>query len=1307
MTFTINHNLMAMNTARNLGDHYGALGNSIRRLSSGLRVGTAADDAAGLAISELGKAKAATLAQASRNIKDANSLVQVADGGLLTVNALLIRLKELATQASTGTYNASQRYIISNEMQKLTSEIERAQKDLEFNGIDLFKNNNVIEVQSGEENEENIFINLSKTTATTLGTFTSNGHKSYDTCIIDGVELNLPQVGATLINTSAKSMADQIITISSAADVRTIEISAAIGNNNINGLLAEIENLEMDGIRETSAISLADFVGFTKAGLNGSYGDMVRFTFNSGGTAEPNYEHSFLIGRNEEETRANLYATLDRIVNEVNAANSDLDLSRSGTVLRSEVGKSLAIGEFELIDNPAVELGNFSNTPAAVPGGTHIPASTISFNIDGIPVTFEYSTDDAVNMSRAAVAARVALQNAGVYYDAPQYATNLSYAPPHTMEHYYTVALNSLNNTVSITKINLTSTELSTPTGNLLNVTDLENNQTRVNVSNFINYQNEIITLNIEGQNVSFVAAGSASQAENATRLVAAVNSAGIPGITADAYNNIAVLARTGNEDYIDIRYDDEDNNVRFSNFSNDTGAVLQFEIDGTLISYTVGASQVETAQNLEAALGVLPSGYTATRTSGVVRVTKADNTEIVVANFKDDEQNNATIGPFTNAVQGETISFTFSRAGANYPISFLVGTSDAQTADNLRAALESSGIINTSFSVDDVHVRISATDNETFEFSSLSSDSVVEASIGPFSNIVDGEVVSFVYTRSGTDYPVTFLAGTDTSATATNMRDALAGCGIPNTTFSLSGDNVIIKTTDQNQFTISDLSGDGAGIISTQVTPLSNSNAGGEAGIAVTLEEGGASVTVSDSVVSAAVTPEGGSSAGGGSGVSLQLTSAGNTITVSDIESSVFAGAGPGSGGGGLVNSATNRTITDLTTSLNAGAGAGSGNIGSSIIFKNSGQDVGTSTTITNSRATATSYSVESGSYLNNAALGINVTTNFNMREDDVGNVGEQDHITVDRLNAGLRHVGLGIANSTVSGVIDSQHDGADPDAQWAIINATGQFILDPNISFRVSSSVDGTASSGRAGAFNAVAHGAAELNWSTSRQISKGRIDNFANTAGETISFEINGVSLSYIAGATQNENSNLLLQELTSHAAELAAQGVIFERTSDEAGIYLRADNDQPLVITNYSGNAPEKSGFDVWLIDSPNTYRVDEDNPTLLLEPWTSLSQMDYRTQEGAASAFRVINAALAIVADVQGNLGADGNVLESHQAFIDVERENSLAMVSRITDVDVATEMTEMVRKQILNQAATAMLAQANSLPHVVMQLISG
>ncbi|WP_319780559.1 flagellin [Maridesulfovibrio sp.] len=141
MSLVINHNLMAMNAQRNLSESYGALGTSTRRLSSGLRVGTAADDAAGLAIRELMRADIKSLNQGIRNANDAISMIQTADGALGVIDEKLIRMKELATQAATGTYNSDQRLIIDSEYQAMASEITRIANATDFNGIHLLNGN--------------------------------------------------------------------------------------------------------------------------------------------------------------------------------------------------------------------------------------------------------------------------------------------------------------------------------------------------------------------------------------------------------------------------------------------------------------------------------------------------------------------------------------------------------------------------------------------------------------------------------------------------------------------------------------------------------------------------------------------------------------------------------------------------------------------------------------------------------------------------------------------------------------------------------------------------------------------------------------------------------------------------------------------------------------------------------------------------------------------------------------------------------------------------------------------------------------
>ena len=133
----INHNGMATNVANTLTSHYSNLSTSTQRLSSGMRINSAADDAAGLAISELIRADIAALNQGVRNANDAISLIQTADGALGVIDEKLIRMKELAEQASTGTYDSTQRMMIDSEYQQMASEITRIANATDFNGVKL------------------------------------------------------------------------------------------------------------------------------------------------------------------------------------------------------------------------------------------------------------------------------------------------------------------------------------------------------------------------------------------------------------------------------------------------------------------------------------------------------------------------------------------------------------------------------------------------------------------------------------------------------------------------------------------------------------------------------------------------------------------------------------------------------------------------------------------------------------------------------------------------------------------------------------------------------------------------------------------------------------------------------------------------------------------------------------------------------------------------------------------------------------------------------------------------------------------
>lgn len=176
MGLVINNNTVANATARHLNDAYSELSSSTEKMSSGLRINSAADDAAGLAVRELMRSDVSTLQQGVRNANDGISMIQTADGALGVVDEKLIRMKELAEQAATGTYTSAQRGLIDSEYQAMASEITRISSATEFNGIHLLNGNlegdEALTIHFGTGNdsaEDKYDVEIGNCTASSLG----------------------------------------------------------------------------------------------------------------------------------------------------------------------------------------------------------------------------------------------------------------------------------------------------------------------------------------------------------------------------------------------------------------------------------------------------------------------------------------------------------------------------------------------------------------------------------------------------------------------------------------------------------------------------------------------------------------------------------------------------------------------------------------------------------------------------------------------------------------------------------------------------------------------------------------------------------------------------------------------------------------------------------------------------------------------------------------------------------------------------------------------------------------------------------
>ncbi|MCP5143562.1 MAG: flagellinolysin [Gammaproteobacteria bacterium] len=151
MALSINTNVGSLNTTRHLGNSQGLLQRSLQRLSSGLRVNNARDDAAGLAIANRMTTQVRGMGQAARNANDGISMLQTAEGALGSVTGNLQRIRELAVQASNSSYSLTDREALQKEVNQMLAEIQRVGRDTQFNGLKVFSSTNISVV--GEETQ--------------------------------------------------------------------------------------------------------------------------------------------------------------------------------------------------------------------------------------------------------------------------------------------------------------------------------------------------------------------------------------------------------------------------------------------------------------------------------------------------------------------------------------------------------------------------------------------------------------------------------------------------------------------------------------------------------------------------------------------------------------------------------------------------------------------------------------------------------------------------------------------------------------------------------------------------------------------------------------------------------------------------------------------------------------------------------------------------------------------------------------------------------------------------------------------------
>jgi flagellin len=277
MGMQVNTNISALNSYRNLTNTQNDLAKSLEKLSSGLRINHAADDAAGLAISQGLQSQVGGLTVASRNAQDGISVIQTAEGSLSEVQTILQRVRDLAVQAGNDSNNADSRTAITTEVSSLTTELARIGSATNFNGTNLLdgsKTSFSFQVGANGGSSSQIAVNLSSANITSLAAGLTVGSAG----AVSDVLTPTTVTGAMSFSITAASGATSTITTASvgaAGSLTTVQQLADKLNSDTTFKAGLVASVDKDNKLVVSSLSGGTVVGGTTAGTAGSAGTGV------------------------------------------------------------------------------------------------------------------------------------------------------------------------------------------------------------------------------------------------------------------------------------------------------------------------------------------------------------------------------------------------------------------------------------------------------------------------------------------------------------------------------------------------------------------------------------------------------------------------------------------------------------------------------------------------------------------------------------------------------------------------------------------------------------------------------------------------------------------------------------------------------------------------------------------------------------------------------------------------------------------------------------------------------------------------
>jgi flagellin len=258
MGLRVNTNVSSLNAQRSLARTTENLNGNFRRLSTGLRIATAADDAAGLAISERLRARIRSIDQAGRNAQDGISLVQTSEGALNEINNVLVRMRELAVQAANGTVSPSDKATLDNEFQALIAEVDRTAAQTNFNTIQLLDGSvTSLTLQVGPDPSvvDTLSISLVDTTASALS-LTSLDVTNATTAVLSIAAIDLAINAVSEHRGDLGAVQNRLGGLISSLQVSSENLSAAESRIRDVDVAAESASLTKNTILQQAAISV-------------------------------------------------------------------------------------------------------------------------------------------------------------------------------------------------------------------------------------------------------------------------------------------------------------------------------------------------------------------------------------------------------------------------------------------------------------------------------------------------------------------------------------------------------------------------------------------------------------------------------------------------------------------------------------------------------------------------------------------------------------------------------------------------------------------------------------------------------------------------------------------------------------------------------------------------------------------------------------------------------------------------------------------------------------------------------------------